>query len=204
MLEKLRENASRRPLLARLLITLTVSVIFVAVFNEVTYMLQKEDFDRLPKTVQLVIPKGTAALVAAGNPAPGIPEEMVFVLGDVLEVRNEDVEAHQLGPLWVPPGGVASLLMEEPNKYNYACSFQPSKYLGMEVRRGTTLNTRITAMLLAAPTLTALLFIYSVALWPIKGQKEAPAKEKGPAKASGGVPGLKSERLESNGRVAGD
>ncbi len=175
MFTRLAAAARRRPYLTRLLLTLTFSVVFVALFNEATYLLQKEDFDRLPKTIQLVIPSGTAAQVAAGASVPGIPEEMVFVLGDVLEVKNEDVQAHTLGPLWVPPGGTASLVMEEPNKYSYSCSFQPSQYLGLDVRQGTTLATRITAMLLAAPTLTALLFIYSVAVWPIQTEKKASA-----------------------------
>jgi hypothetical protein len=205
------EKARQRPYLTRLLVTLAISVIFVAVFNEVTYLLQKEDFDRLPKTVQLVIPPGTAERVAAGGSVPGIPEEMVFVLGDILEVKNKDSEAHQLGPLWVPPGGTSSLVMKEPNKYSYACSFQASNYLGLDVRQGTTLATRITAMLLAAPTLTALLFIYSLAVWPINAEKSAkkergmsftPAgatRQAGESQASGDQLGQAPEALNSFG-----
>jgi len=175
MYTRLASVARRRPYLFRLALTLTFSVIFVAIFNEATYLLQKEDFDRLPKTVSLVIPPGAAAQVAARQAVQGVPEEMVFVLGDVLEVKNEDSQAHNLGPLWIPPGGTARLVMENPNKYSYSCSFQPSQYLGLDVRQGTTLATRITAMLLAAPTLTALLFIYSLAVWPIHKEKTVPA-----------------------------
>jgi hypothetical protein len=182
----MRVYAREHPYLIRLIAILVFSTLFVAGFNEATYLLQKEDFDRLPKTVSLTIPEGTAELVRAGGSVPGIPEEMVFVVGDVLEVHNQDLEAHQLGPVWVPPGGTSRLAMEEANKYSYACSFQPAKYLGLDVRKGTTLKTRITALALAAPTMSALLFIYSLAAFPIKEKEKAakaPQQAQAPAEA---------------------
>jgi len=162
---------SLRPYLLRFGLILVVSTIFVAVFNEAVFLLQKDQHDRAPQTIELVIPAGTAARVEAGDDDPTIPAEMVFVMGDTLLVRNEDIASHQLGPVWVPAGATASLAMSEPAKLAYSCSFSTSRYLNLDVRQPTTLGTRVTALLLAAPTMTALLFIYSLLVFPVGGKK---------------------------------
>ena len=161
------------PYLERLLVTVLISLVIVGLFNEGAYLLQKEKTDRPPKTVQLVIPAGTAERVAAGESTPSIPEKMVFVTGDVLEVKNEDKSAHQLGPVWVPAGTTGRLELGEPNKYSYSCSFSPSRFLGLDVRQPTTLGTRLAGMALAAPPMAAFFFIYGLLVFPIKaGSKE--------------------------------
>lgn len=152
----------------RLLFILGVSVLGAAAFNEFTYQIQKEDFDRAPQTVRLVIPAGTAERVEAGESVPSIPAEMVFVMGDVLEVVNEDNSAHQLGPILVPPGATGRLVMEQASSYAYSCSFQSTRYLGIDVRQATTLGTRFTGLVIAAPTTTALLFLYSLLVFPLR------------------------------------
>ncbi|MBE0411123.1 MAG: hypothetical protein IBX69_15485, partial [Anaerolineales bacterium] len=105
---------------------------------------------------------------AAGDPVPSIPDEMVFVVGDTLLVRNEDRVDHELGPLWVPAGSSASLVLEQPRKFRYACSFQNTKYLGIDVRQPTTWSTRITALAVASPATAIFIFIYSILVWPLK------------------------------------
>ncbi len=157
-----------RPYINRLIIVFLISVVLVTIFNEGAYMLQKEKYDRAPQTINLTIPAGTAARVEAGEDVPTIPQEMVFVLGDTLQVTNNDEVSHQLGPVWVPAGGTASLVMKQAEKFAYSCSFATSRYLGLDVRQPTTLSTRLTALGLAAPTMTALFFIYSVLIFPVK------------------------------------
>jgi hypothetical protein len=159
------------PYLVRFVIVLLVSLVLVAAFNEGTHLLQREDHDRAPEVIQLVIPKGAAERIASGETVPSIPEEMVFVVGDTLEVMNEDSAVHQLGPLTVPPGATARMLMEQANKYAYSCSFQPSRYLGLDVRQGTTLSTRLTGLVVATPATVAFLFIYSLAAFPIRSRQ---------------------------------
>jgi hypothetical protein len=122
---------------------------------------------RAPGRVELVIPPGTAERVAGGQAPPELPADMSFVTGDVLVVRNADAVSHQLGPLWVPPGASASLALDEPNRYSYACSFQTSRYLGLTVRSQATLWTRLQAMLLVAPPTAALFALYSIVVWPL-------------------------------------
>lgn len=171
-------NAKRILLLGgrRLLILFVISLAVVWGGSEMAFAIQKEKYDRAPQEIELVIPAGTAERVAAGEPVPSIPDEMVFVLGDTLVVDNQDVVGHQLGPLLVPPGAKASLALEQPSKFAYQCSFQPTRYLGIDVRQPTNLSTRLTALGLATPPTTAFLFVYSLIIWPIKFRAESDAK----------------------------
>lgn len=167
----MKKKNSLRPYLFRFGLILVVSTVFVALFNEAVFLLQKDQHDRAPQTIELVIPAGTAARIEAGEDDPTIPAEMIFVIGDTLLVRNEDIASHQLGPVWVPAGATASLAMSEPAKLAYSCSFSTSRYLNLDVRQPTTLGTRMTALFLAAPTMTALLFIYSLLVFPVGGKE---------------------------------
>ena len=156
----------------RFVIIFAVSMVLVFVGNEVLYQMQKDEHDRLPQQVELVIPAGTAERVAQGESVPSLPEEMVFVEGDVLVVVNQDSESHQLGPLWVPSLSSASLNLDQPLQYGVQCSFQPSSYMGLDVRPRTTLGTRLQGLFLAAPATVIFLFLYSLLLYPLdKGKK---------------------------------
>ena len=166
---------SLRPYLIRLAIVLGISIGIVAIFNEAAFLLLKDNADRAPKTIQIIIPKGTAERVKAGEDVPSIPEEMVFVVGDVLEVKNEDIVNHQLGPLWVPPGTSARLVMEKADKLAFSCSFQTSQYLGLDIRNPTTLATRFIGVGIVAPTFGVLVFIYSLLVFPINKQITHPS-----------------------------
>ncbi len=162
------KNLSLRPYLVRLAVVMAIATAVALAFNELTFNMQKEPTDRAPRTISLVIPSGTSQRLASGEKLRILPEEMVFVVGDVLEVKNEDSAAHQLGPIFVPPGATGSLVMDRAQKLSYECSFQSSKYLGLDVRAATTIGTRLVALLLTAPTLAALIFLYSLAAFPFK------------------------------------
>ena len=152
----------------RLIITLLIALGVVWIGSEVAFYFLKENTDRAPDQIELVIPAGTAERVAAGESVPSIPDEMVFVLGDTLVVKNEDSIDHTLGPLWIPPRSKASLLLDTADRYAYSCSFQPSQYLGLNVKQPTSWQTRVTALGYSVPATTVFLFIYSLVLWPIK------------------------------------
>lgn len=169
----MKKKASLKPYLTRLGIIFFISAFFIAAFNEGTHLLQRDSTDRPPKMIQLVVPVGTAKAIAAGQPVPSIPEEMVFVVGDTLEVKNEDTAVHTLGPLTIPPGTTASMVMGEANKYAYSCSFQPSQYLGLDIRQATTFATRLTAFLIATPPTMAILFLYSLVIFPVRSREES-------------------------------
>lgn len=162
------DKALLTPALLRLTLITAVSFIFAFAFNEATYAMQKEPTDRAPTTFTVVVPDGTAARLEAGEQMNLLPEEITFVLGDVLEVKNEDSVSHQLGPIWVPPGATSRLNMEKADRFSYSCSFQSNRYLGFEVRPATTWGTRAVALFLTVPTLAVLVFLYSLALYPLK------------------------------------
>ncbi len=153
--------------LLRLIITFFISLALVWIGSEVAFYTLRENTDRVPEQIELVIPAGTANRVAAGESVPSIPDEMTFVLGDTLIVKNEDTVDHQLGPLWIPPGSKASLVLDAAERYAYSCSFQTSRYLGLNVKQPTTWQTRLIALGYSVPATTAFLFIYSLAVWPL-------------------------------------
>lgn len=175
------------PYVRRLALCGIVALAFVAAFSEGSHWFLKDPADRAPQTVRLVIPAGTAARVAAGEAVPSIPAEMTFTLGDVLEVVNQDDVDHQLGPVWVPPGRSATLKMEAAEQYAYACSFQPSRYLGLNVRQPTTLLSRAIAIGFATPATTMFLFVYSLLLFPLDREGRQERSREQMARARGGA-----------------
>lgn len=175
-------SKSFRPYAKRFGIVLLIAIAFVAVFNEAMYFLQRDERDRPPKTVELVIPHGTAESIAQGEEEIDIPEGMTFVVGDLLVVRNEDVVDHQLGPLWIPAGRSASLRFDTSDKLAYQCSFVVGNYFGVDVLKPTTWTSRLLALAMAAPTLAMLLFVYSLVALPLnsaEGTKRAKAVSEG-------------------------
>ena len=156
----------------RFLLIFLASVIGVWLLSEIAFGFQKADTDRAPTTVEITIPAGTADRVAAGESVPSLPEEMVFVIGDVLLVHNQDNVTHELGPVLVPQNSSASIPMEFADSFQYSCSFQPSKYLGVEIVEPTTWETRILAILFAAPPTSLIVFLYSLAVRPIEVEGE--------------------------------
>lgn len=159
-----------KPFFLRLGVITAVSFVFAFGFNEAMYALQREPADRSPTTISIAIPAGAAERIAAGEEAVSLPEEISFVIGDVLEVHNEDSVPHQLGPIWVPPGATGRLVMDTAERQAYTCSFSTNKYLGLDVRPGTTAETRIIALFLTVPTLATLIFLYSLAMHPIRAR----------------------------------
>jgi len=156
------------PFLRRFIFLLILSAGLVLLFSEIGYRLMREDTSRQPKIIELVIPLGTAERVSAGEEEPAIPEEMVFVAGDTLVVRNEDKQDHQLGPLYIPAGASASLMMDQASDYAYTCSFRPTNYLGITVRQPVGLKERMSALWYGTPATTMFLLVYSFVVKPLK------------------------------------
>lgn len=157
--------------LKRLLLVLAISFVLVLAMSEVAYAIFRQDYDRPAQDIELVIPAGTAERVAEGEEVPSIPDELIFITGDTLVVVNEDTTVHELGPLVIPPGSSASLQMDDESNYDYTCSFRPSQYLGLQVRQGTTLMTRLVTLGYVAPATAAIMFVYSLIVFPLEGKK---------------------------------
>jgi hypothetical protein len=136
--------------------------------NEGSFLFLKSEAGRAPRTIELLIPEGTAEGMAQGHASPEIPTGMVFVIGDTLLVRNEDAADHRLGPLFVPAGTSASLKLDQAENFIFECSFQPSSYFGLDVREPVTWETRLYGILFAGVPLGSLLALYSFIIWPLK------------------------------------
>lgn len=152
----------------RAIVLLLVATVIMFAISEGVYLLRKDRISRPPQEIDLTIPAGAAARVEQGQALEDIPRQMIFVVGDTLVVNNEDDVAHELGPLWIPPGHTASLNLELVSDFSYSCSFTPSKYLGLTVKEATTWKTRLAALAYGVPPLFMFFMVYSFVLWPIK------------------------------------
>ena len=162
-----------KEIVRRLLVSMLIGLLIGVAVGEIPFILQRETA-RQPQTVTITIPQGTAEQVALGEAPPTIPENMVFVVGDVLVVENNDSVDHKLGPLWIPAHTSAQLALSQKENLAYECSFQPGKYLGLDVREPLTMGTRLYGILYAGIPLGVLIALYSFA-FPAKKKENAAA-----------------------------
>ena len=160
------------PLLKRILLSVLAGLVISAAISEISFLTLRE-VNRAPQVIVLTIPPGTADLVARGEQPPSIPQDMVFIVGDVFIVKNQDVVPHELGPLYIPSESSAHLAFDSTENYSYTCSFQPSKTLGLDVREPVTPYTRLTGILFAGLPLGGLIAVYSIVVRPLKPKEES-------------------------------
>lgn len=164
---------SRSTIIKRIAISMLIGLVCGVAISEFSFDLLNNGLTRPPKLVQLDIPAGTAARVADGQADPSIPSDMTFVVGDTLSVSNHDSVPHQLGPLFIPAGGSASMNLASENGYTLLCSFEPSKYLSLTVLPPLTVGTRIVGILEAGLNLGFLIAVYAVFAIPEKKKAAA-------------------------------
>src|SRR5258707_4623539 len=153
----------------RVLLFMAIGLVFGTLLAEVPFVIL-EHTTRAPQRIVLTIPAGSADLVARGEQPPSIPQNMTFVVGDTLVVKNEDSVQHQLGPLFVPPGSSASLRLDQQQNFAFQCSFVPTKYFGLKVTEPLTAATRLYGILFGGIPMGILLAIYSLVAWPARKQ----------------------------------
>ncbi len=158
-------------LFKRAAILLVLATVLMFAISEGVYLLRKDRISRAPMEIRLVIPEGASQSVAAGQPVSSIPEKMIFVIGDTLVVQNNDTTAHELGPLWIPPGRSASLNLDMESEFAYTCSFSTTNYLGLTVKEATTWKTRLIGLWYGVPPLFMVFLVYSYLVYPIKSSK---------------------------------
>ena len=160
----------RNPIVKRSLIFLALGLIFGALLAEIPFLFfpKMNIITRPSQEILLVIPPGTAQRVALGQQPPSIPQNMSFVVGDTLVVKNEDSVEHQLGPLWIPAGSSASMPLNTDKKYAFQCSFVPSKIFGLQVSAALTWDTRLWGIFIGGVPMAMLFVLYSLLIWPPK------------------------------------
>ena len=144
----------------RILLSFVLGFTIAIITTEVGYYFFKRE-NREPTVVEIVIPSGTAEKIREGEAPPDIPDSMTFVVGDILKVVNQDNEDHTLGPLWIPAGASASLSLDSEQNLAFECSFQPTKYFGLNVQQPVTWGTRLAGILFAGLPLSFVIAVYS-------------------------------------------
>jgi hypothetical protein len=156
----------------RILLSIGFGLLVGILTSEVPFLFLR-DTARAPRDIVLTIPAGTAEQVARGQQPPSIPVNMTFVVGDRLVVRNEDQVDHKLGPLFIPAHSSAQLALDQEESFAYECTFQPGKYLGLDVREPLTTSTRIFGIIYIAFPMAILFALYSFIIAPKKKQNVA-------------------------------
>ena len=164
---------SRTYVLKRIIFSILLGLLIGVAVSEIPFLFLRETA-RPPREIVLTIPAGTSAQVARGEQPPSIPENMTFVVGDLLVVRNDDEVDHKLGPLWIPANSSAQLSLDEEESLAFECSFQPGKYFGLDVRQPLTVRTRLVGIINVALPMIVFIALYSFAMAP-KKKENAPA-----------------------------
>lgn len=110
-----------------------------------------------PRAVQLTIPRGTAALIAAGRPS-AIPSQIQLIAGDQLVLVNEDVVTHTLGGWSVNAGTSLTILADSPVTSVFACTIHKSGSLGLIVTPRPGLLEAILITILVSVPISLVLF----------------------------------------------
>jgi hypothetical protein len=160
---------SKNDIIRRLLLSAGLGLLIGVTISEVPFLFLRETA-RAPREILLTIPAGTSKQVARGERPLSIPENMTFVVGDRLVVKNEDSIDHKLGPLWIPANSSAQLSLDQEENLAYECSFQPGKYFGLDVREPLTPRTRLYGIFYVALPMAILIALYSFVISPKKNE----------------------------------
>lgn len=160
----------RKKLVIRFIISLVIAFLFGFFISETSFQILTKNTEREVEDYQIIIPIGTAKRIENGFPIPSIPDSMVFFEGDRIIVKNEDEISHQLGPIWVPAGSTGTLALEKPQIYSLACTFQPTKLMGLEVRQRLTNDIRFQGILAIGLPSGILLWLFSIVIFPLESK----------------------------------
>ncbi len=80
------------------------------------------------------VPLGTAARIAAGESVELLPARLELTVGDTLEIRNHDLEAHDVGPYTVGAGQALTQTFATPGVLQGICTLHPDGEVTIVVR----------------------------------------------------------------------
>lgn len=166
-------TAPVRAALKRLGITFVISMIFAFAVAEISYQMVKNQSERAPRQIEILIPPGTADQIAHGQPGPAMPD-MRFAQGDQILVRNMDSVSHQLGPLWIPANSSSVLTLDRPSSYSLSCTFQASQNLDIEVVARAKASDRVLGILSIGLPTWVLVWLYTLIAIPMPPDPSRP------------------------------
>lgn len=74
-----------------------------------------------PRTIEIVVPAGTAERMAAGEKVVVMPPRLEFTVGDQIRIRNEDSVEQSVGPYVVQAGQELLLRYGKEGTYEGYC-----------------------------------------------------------------------------------
>lgn len=77
-------------------------------------------------TFRYIIPAGTGDRIDAGEPVAIVPAQLKILVGDTVEIVNQDDRGHNVGPFFAAEGESVSQTFRSPGEYVDACSVHPS------------------------------------------------------------------------------
>lgn len=117
------------------------------------------------RTIELVIPDGTADLVARGETVAALPTTLLLRRGDTLVLLNQDDQPHRIGATWAEPGRATRTIVGSAlhDAGAVACSFHPGGSIGVspQARPGVE-QTLFPTMLLFFPLSAATVLTLSI------------------------------------------
>ena len=119
------------------------------------------------RTVELVIPPGTAGYISSGEAVGAIPDELTLRRGDRLLIVNNDSVVHEVGSALAAPG--RSTRVEVTNGFlgrdaRLTCSIHPSGAIGLSnVARPPLLATLLPSLIAGVPLSLALILAIVIA-----------------------------------------
>lgn len=127
-------SARAWPVVRRWALSLMAGLALAGGISVASWVALNDGPTRGPMPVELTIPAGTYDRIRSGAALSPIPSTLEFVQGDTLIVRNADSVQHRIGPVTVPPGGVASIPLTRASSQSFVCSFHPSGVIGLDVK----------------------------------------------------------------------
>jgi plastocyanin len=86
-----------------------------------------------PEAYSVVVPAGTSARVAAGEPVELIPADLQVPVGTELVIENQDVETQEVGPFVVRAGETLRHTFSTRGVYAGACTVHPDGQITITV-----------------------------------------------------------------------
>jgi plastocyanin len=86
-----------------------------------------------PEPYSVVVPAGTSARVAAGEPVELIPSDLQLPVGTELVIENRDVETQEVGPFVVRAGETLRHTFATRGVYAGACTVHPDGQITITV-----------------------------------------------------------------------
>ncbi len=80
-----------------------------------------------------VIPLGAGEALDEGQPLEILPGEMTVVVGEVIEIVNDDDRGHLVGPFFVGAGETLRQRFASPGEFIGVCTVHPSGELVLEI-----------------------------------------------------------------------